>query len=114
MRLLVGVRTAHLRRARAMITLAMLCGLTAESAGAQHGPFIAVSNEMGHTITLIDARSLSVVKTIPVPQRPRRLGFSPNGKEIFVALSDPQKRVQTGGDAIVSLDVVSGQIEGVF
>src|SRR5438045_4670940 len=78
------------------------------------GFLIAVSNELGHTVTLIDARTLKAIKTIPVPQRPRGIEFSPDGRRIFVALSDPQKNVQTSGDAIVSIDIASGRISGVF
>src|SRR3954471_4076064 len=75
---------------------------------------IAVSNELGHTVTLIDARTLKVVRNIGVPQRPRGIAFSPDGKQIFVALSDPQIRLQGSGDAIVAIDVRSNRIVTIF
>src|SRR4051812_7065216 len=78
------------------------------------GKLIAVSNEAGHTVSLIDAGTLKVTRTIPVPQRPRGIEFSPDGKRIFVALSDPQKNVQTKGDAVVSIDIGAGRIDGIY
>ena len=108
-------RPNRLRRSvRMAIPVCALLIVAAKTAPAQHGSLIAVSNEAGHTITLIDAKSLKVLRTVPVPQRPRGIEFSPDGKRIFVALSDPQKNVQTSGDAIVSIDVGSGRINGVF
>jgi len=87
---------------------------TATNAAAQHRSLIAVSNELGHTITLIDGATLRVLNTIAVPQRPRGIAFSPDGTRLFVALSDTRKTVQTSGDAIVSIDVGSGRINGVY
>ena len=40
------------------------------------GFLIAVSNELGHTVTLIDARTLKAIRTIPVPQRPRGIAVA--------------------------------------
>jgi PQQ-dependent catabolism-associated beta-propeller protein len=99
---------------RALLAAVAALAVAGARADAQHGALIAVSNEAGHTVTLIDARSLKVLRTIGVPQRPRGIEFSPDGTHIFVALSDPQKRVQTSGDAIVSIGVSSGRIDGVF
>ena len=55
-----------------------------------------------------------MTRTIHVPQRPRGIEFSPDGNQLFVALSDPQKNVQTSGDGIVSIDVASGRINGIY
>jgi PQQ-dependent catabolism-associated beta-propeller protein len=84
------------------------------AAFAQGRPLIAVSNEAGHTVTLIDAKSLKVLRTVSVPQRPRGIEFSPDGRQLFVALSDPQKNVQTSGDGIVSIELASGRTNGMF
>src|SRR5881628_3033241 len=43
--------------------------LSSHQAAAQ-GKLVAVSNEAGHTVTLIDAGTLEVTRTIAVPQRP--------------------------------------------
>jgi DNA-binding beta-propeller fold protein YncE len=83
---------------------AILCLIAAAAAGAQatraRGALIAVSNEAGHSVTLIDATSLRVLRTVPLPQRPRGIQFTPDGKKIFVALSDPQIRAVVTDDAI--------------
>jgi PQQ-dependent catabolism-associated beta-propeller protein len=46
-----------------------------------------VSNEDGHTITVIDTSTNAVVSTIPVGKRPRGISVSPDGSLVYVALS---------------------------
>jgi YVTN family beta-propeller protein len=102
------------RRPRA----ALLSGLTvvlssataAQVAPTAHGSLIAVSNEASHSVTLIDASTLRIVRTVPLPQRPRGIQFTPDGKRIFVALSDPQTQVQSSGDGIAAFDLAANRI----
>ena len=48
---------------------------------------IYATNEADGTLSVIDARSLQVVATIALGKRPRGLVVSPDGRELFVALS---------------------------
>ena len=100
---------ARTKSARIFCWLIAASPVVAQQPRPARGALIAVSNELGHTVDLVDARTLKVTRTIHVPQRPRGIEFSPDGKQIFVALSDPQKNVQTSGDGIVSIDVASGR-----
>ena len=58
--------------------------LGASPAGAQ--PFAYVSNEWANEITVIDVAAKAAVATIPVGKRPRGLGLSPDGRNLYVAL----------------------------
>jgi YVTN family beta-propeller protein len=43
-----------------------------------------ISNERDNTVTVIDAATLKVTKTIPVGRRPRGLVISPDFREVLV------------------------------
>jgi YVTN family beta-propeller protein len=60
--------------------------LLAASCAAQAGRAY-VSNEDGHTVTVIDTAKNEVVATIPVGKRPRGIHLSHDGKTLYVALS---------------------------
>ena len=60
--------------------------LLAASFSAQAGRAY-VSNEDGHTVTVIDTDKNEVITTVPVGKRPRGLQLSHDGKQLFVALS---------------------------
>jgi len=105
---------ARTKSARIFCWLIATSTVVAQQPRPARGALIAVSNELGHTVDLVDARTLRVTRTIHVPQRPRGIEFSPDGNQLFVALSDPQKNVQTSGDGIVSIDVASGRINGIY
>ena len=49
---------------------------------------IFVSNEKDNTVTVIDGKTLEVIKTIPTARRPRGIIASPDGKEVYVAAGD--------------------------
>ena len=49
---------------------------------------IFVSNEKDNTVTVVDAKTLEVVKTIPTARRPRGIIVSPDSKEVYVAAGD--------------------------
>ena len=67
----------------ALLSLAAL-GAVAARAGAE--PLVYVSNERSNSVTVIDAAADKVVATIPVGNRPRGIGVSPDGRTIYVAL----------------------------
>lgn len=54
---------------------------------AAHAGRAYVSNEDGHTVTVIDTAKNTVVTTIPVGKRPRGIQLSHDGKTLYVALS---------------------------
>jgi YVTN family beta-propeller protein len=54
---------------------------------AAHAGRAYVSNEDGHTVTVIDTGKNEVVSTIPVGKRPRGIHLSHDGKTLYVALS---------------------------
>jgi YVTN family beta-propeller protein len=49
---------------------------------------IFASNEKDNTVTVIDGKTLEVIKTIPTARRPRGIIASPDGKEVYVAAGD--------------------------
>ena len=65
--------------AAALLTLASVPALALQ---------IFVSNEKDNTVTVIDGKTLEVVKTIPTARRPRGIIASPDGKEVYVAAGD--------------------------
>ena len=52
---------------------------------------IFVSNERDDTISVINSNSLEVEATIEIGDRPRGIGLSPDGKELYVAVSEENK-----------------------
>src|SRR5271169_1499830 len=56
--------------------------------GSKAGEIVLVSNEKGNTITVLDANSLEVTKTIPVGQRPRGIVLSKDMNELYICASD--------------------------
>lgn len=62
----------------------------AEQAGGPAGRAY-VSNEDGHSITVIDTQSAEVIETIAVGKRPRGLKLSHDGSRLYVAVSGLQK-----------------------
>ena len=63
---------------------------------------IFVSNERDDTVSVIDGRTNEVVDVIEVGKRPRGVGLSPSGHELYVAVS--------GDNAIVVIDPVTLKI----
>src|SRR5438128_2353717 len=55
--------------------------------GRAHAPRVYVSNEESGDISVIDSATDTVIATIPVGKRPRRLSVSPDNKTVYVALS---------------------------
>ncbi|MEW6272990.1 MAG: PQQ-dependent catabolism-associated beta-propeller protein [Thermodesulfobacteriota bacterium] len=104
------LRQAELARTTAAATLALLAvASTAVATGA--APLAYVSNERDGTITVIDTASDAVVRTIPVGGRPRGIRTSPDGKAVYVALSNPWHRVDPAWqDRIVAIDVATGEV----
>src|SRR5258705_9339229 len=72
------------------------------------------SNETGHSSSIIDPASRSVVSTIPLGQRARGIHSTPDGKRIYVALSDNVPMIESAGDRIGVVDVASRRVIARF
>lgn len=68
--------------------LILACVLAAPAAMAAGTNRIFVSNERSNDVTVINGATLEVEATIPVGERPRGIGISPDHKEVYVAVSD--------------------------
>jgi len=82
----MALRASPLDRnpSRGALWLACACGIFAATA---HADRLYVSNEDGHSVTVIDTQSAAVVDTIAVGKRPRGLKLSHDGSQLFVAVS---------------------------
>ncbi len=65
-----------------------------------------VSNEKDDSITVIDIFTHKVIKTVKVGKRPRGVGISPDGSEVYVAIS--------ADNAIAVLDPVTMEVIRTF
>ena len=70
------------------ILLATIATLLLGDASPALADTIFVSNEKDNTVTVIDGKTLEVLKTIPTARRPRGIIASPDGKEVYVAAGD--------------------------
>lgn len=50
---------------------------------------VFVTNEWEHTLTVLDGETHEIIETLDVGERPRDMGFSPDGSELYVALGIP-------------------------
>lgn len=67
----------------------ILCTLVliAASTSVLATPRVFVTNEEGNSVSVIDATTNQVTATVDVGKRPRGIGLSADGKEIYVAVS---------------------------
>lgn len=84
--------------------------LLASQAAAQEGYRIYVANEYNADISVIDTLTDTVIATIPISGRPgvvrpRGMAVSPDGRIVYVAVSDFQPQFETNEDKIVAIDV---------
>ncbi len=68
--------------------IALLALLPPDTAIAQPTGLVVVSSEKDNALTLVDARTLAVVGTVPTCRRPRHLQFTPDRKRLLVACGD--------------------------
>lgn len=98
-------------RWRWLLVLTLLHLVTACGVKKVEGPLAYVSNERDGTITVIDTKTDSVVKTIKVGARARGIRISPDGRTIYVAVSTPSGREYNEEEnRIAAIDVESGQV----
>lgn len=65
---------------------------------------VYVSNEKDNTVTVVDSKTMEVVKTINVGQRPRGITISHDGKLLYVCASDD--------DTVEIIDTSTNEIVG--
>jgi PQQ-dependent catabolism-associated beta-propeller protein len=63
--------------------LSLLCAMQA----AHAAPRVFVTNEVGDSVSVIDATTHKVTATIAVGKRPRGIGVAPDGSALYVAVS---------------------------
>ena len=77
---------------------------------AQQRETLYVSNEGSHSISVIDTKTRAVVKTIDLGFRARGIHMSPDGKRVYVALSDDLPMKESAGDRIAVIDAATGKL----
>lgn len=78
---------ARISDARALQRIAWVVVIAGALASTAEAARLYVSNEDGHSVTVIDADSAAVIATIPVGKRPRGMKLDRNGSRLFVAVS---------------------------
>ena len=68
-----------------------LMALLINTAMAEPSGRIFITNEKGNSVSVINGSSLDVESTINIGERPRGIGQSPDGTEIYVAVSEENK-----------------------
>lgn len=71
----------------ACIPLFMMVLLTGSVSATPSGR-VFVTNERGNSISVINGDSLEVEATVEIGNRPRGIGISPDGNEIYIAVSE--------------------------
>ena len=87
-----------------ILVLVLLLACTFDSVAASGRVF--VTNEKGDSVSVIDAKTNRVIKTIAIGARPRGIGLAPDGSAVYVAVS--------GANHIAVIDPVSLEIKGRF
>ena len=70
------------------------------AAAAPDGSRFYFTNEADHTLDVVDGKSLTVTKKIPLTGRPNNLSIGQNGRRVYVA-------IQSGAGAVDVIDTVS-------
>ncbi len=81
------------------VATAAICGLSASPAFADH---VYVTNEKDDTVSVIDVKTLEVIKTIPVGERPRGIILSKDKKHVYICASD--------SDTVQVMELATGKI----
>jgi YVTN family beta-propeller protein len=91
--------------------LLLLAATLALSDSVRAASWIFVSNEKSGTVTLIDGATNRVTGTIAVGARPRGIQPSPDGRHVYVAVSDKADRSR---EAIVEIEAASRRISARY
>ena len=63
----------------------ILCAAMMQTVYASPTGRIFITNEKGNTVSVINGETLEVEKEIDIGDRPRGIGISPDGTEVYVA-----------------------------
>lgn len=75
-----------------LIYVAILsAALFTQLAIAQHTGRVFVTNERSNTVSVINGKTHQIEATIEIGKRPRGIGISPDGSEVYVAISQENK-----------------------
>jgi len=102
------------------LTLMIAGGFAALPASAQEtAERVYIANEYNADISVIDPTSDEVIATIPISERPgdvrpRGMAVSPDGRTIYVSVSDFNPQLEAPEDKIVAIDVLSNEIINEF
>lgn len=66
------------------LLFAAAAALVSIPAAAKGTGYVFVSNQRGNTVSVLDGRTFSVIKTLPVGDRPQDMAFSADRRQIFV------------------------------
>lgn len=66
----------------------LLCAFLSQTVIATPSGRIFVTNEKGNTVSVINGETFEVEQEIAIGERPRGIGISPDGTEIYVAVSE--------------------------
>src|SRR6478735_3186981 len=75
------------RRAFAALLFASCVAISEARAAESADYLVYVSNERSGDVTIIDGATNEVLATVPVGKRPRGIHCSPDGKQVYIALS---------------------------
>ena len=71
-----------------IISCMLLFAIYIQTANAAPTGRIFITNEKGGSISVINGETLEIESTINIGERPRGIGLSPDGNELYVALSN--------------------------
>src|SRR5690554_6061121 len=102
-----------------LATLVTLLAFGAAFAQEEDTYRLYVANEYSADITVVDTATDEVIDTItisgrPGEVRPRGMAVSPDGRIIYVSISDFNPQIETPEDKIVAIDVRTNEVVGEF
>src|SRR5262245_14792886 len=83
----VACRAALLTRSAFLSALVMAIAMAGPGT-AQAGVRVFVTNEKSDNVTVIDAGTREVIKTIALGKRPRGVAASPDGRRVYISNSN--------------------------
>jgi YVTN family beta-propeller protein len=84
--------------------------ITSSTQGQVSSRHLYVSNERSRDVSVIDAATNKVIARIPMPARPRGIQASPDGRRIYVAVSDDSPSSTGSLDGIIAIDAATRKV----
>lgn len=92
----------------------LLAASAGRGAGQAAAQWLVVSNEGSRDLSILDARTGASLGRVTLDGRPRGVRAAPDGRHVYVAVSDDAPNAESPRDAIVSVDVVARKVVGRF